>query len=165
MDKTTLHFFTAIKKRWSKTYREKHNPTAGNQVWRWLNKMVWRQTVIKKIKEKREENNNENNRQKTIRELSRRLNLKQCTITRIAGAYVDAEKNIITRFNETFLNMEDTEMFKYLNIIKKIYSTKIDEKMLTLEFDPADLKQDAGIFTAAHKWKIERWSSSGWNDR
>ena len=32
-------------------------------------------------------------------------------------------------------------MFKYLNIIKKIYSTKIDEKMLTLEFDPADLKQ------------------------
>ena len=37
--------------------------------------------------------------------------------------------------------MEDTEMFKYLNIIKKIYSTKIDEKMLTLEFDPADLKQ------------------------
>lgn len=78
---------------------------------------------------------------KDIRELSRRLKLETCTITRIAGAYVDAEKNIITRFNETFLNMEDTEMFKYLNIIKKIYSTKIDEKMLTLEFDPADLKQ------------------------
>ena len=58
---------------------------------------------------------------------------------------MDAEKNIITRFNETFLNMEDTEMFKYLNIIKKIYSTKIDEKMLTLEFDPADFKTDAGI--------------------
>ena len=40
MDKTTLHFFTAIKNGRSKTYREKHNPTAGNQVWRWLNKMV-----------------------------------------------------------------------------------------------------------------------------
>ena len=78
---------------------------------------------------------------KDIKELSRRLKPETCTITRIAGAYVDAEKNIITRFNETFLNMEDTEMFKYLNIIKKIYSTKIDEKMLTLEFDPADLKQ------------------------
>ena len=46
---------------------------------------------------------------KDIRELSRRLKPETCTITRIAGAYVDAEKNIITRFNETFLNMEDTE--------------------------------------------------------
>ena len=39
---------------------------------------------------------------KDIRELSRRLKPETCTITRIAGAYVDAEKNIITRFNETF---------------------------------------------------------------
>ena len=92
---------------------------------------------------------------KDIRELSRRLKPETCTITRIAGAYVDAEKNIITRFNETFLNMEDTEMFKYLNIIKKIYSTKIDEKMLTLEFDPADLKQTQGFLQRLTNGKLK----------
>lgn len=75
---------------------------------------------------------------KDIAELKRRFKPELCTIDRIAGAYVDAEKNKIATFNENFMNLDDTELHKYLDIIKSIYSKNIGENILTLEFNPAD---------------------------
>lgn len=75
---------------------------------------------------------------KDIAELKRRFKPELCTIDRIAGAYVDAEKNKIATFNENFMNLDDTEIHKYLDIIKSVYSKNIGENILTLEFNPAD---------------------------
>lgn len=75
---------------------------------------------------------------KDIAELKRRFKPELCTIDRIAGAYVDAEKNKIATFNENFMNLDDTEIHKYLDIIKCVYSKNIGENILTLEFNPAD---------------------------
>ena len=36
-----------------------------------------------------------------------------------SGCYVDADHNKVTSFGETFLNLEDEEFYKYLEIAKK----------------------------------------------
>lgn len=58
---------------------------------------------------------------KDIAELKRRLKKEECTFTRLCGAYVNNSKQIVVKMNETFLNLEDEEFYKYLEIAKKHY--------------------------------------------
>ena len=58
-------------------------------------------------------------RKKDILELKRRLKKDECTFTRMCGCYVDAQKNIVLKIKENFLNLRDEEFFKYLEIAKK----------------------------------------------
>ena len=53
---------------------------------------------------------------KSINELRRRLKKDQCSFTKVCGCYIDDQKNNVTRFHENFLNLEDEEYFKYLEI-------------------------------------------------
>ena len=46
-------------------------------------------------------------RKKDILELKRRLKKDDCTFTKMCGCYVNGEKNILLKFNETFLNLEE----------------------------------------------------------
>ncbi len=78
---------------------------------------------------------------KDIQELRRRITKENCTFTRMCGCYVDADKNKITKISETFLNLDDEEFFKYMDIAKAIFSKKIDEKMLQLNFTGEGLEQ------------------------
>lgn len=71
---------------------------------------------------------------KDINELKRRLTKHGCTFTRMCGCYVDAEHNKITNIAETFLNLEEEDFFKYLDIAKKVFSGKIGNNILELEF-------------------------------
>lgn len=71
---------------------------------------------------------------KDILELKRRFKKEDCTFTRLAGCYVNGEKNIILNINETFLNMEEDEFFKYLEIAKKTLSGTIGNNLLELNF-------------------------------
>lgn len=73
-------------------------------------------------------------RKKDILELKRRLKKNDCTFTRMCGCYVDAEKNIILNFNKTFLNLEEEEFFKYLEIAKKVLSGTVGNNLLELNF-------------------------------
>ena len=59
---------------------------------------------------------------KDILELKRRFKKDACTFTRLCGCYVDADHNKVTSFGETFLNLEDEEFYKYLEIAKKVMS-------------------------------------------
>ena len=52
----------------------------------------------------------------------------------MCGCYVDANKNKIVELNETFLNLEDEEFFKYLEIAKKALSGTIGNNLLELNF-------------------------------
>lgn len=58
-------------------------------------------------------------RNKDILELKRRFKKEACTITKMCGCYVDANKNKVVELNETFLNLEDEEFYKYLDIAKR----------------------------------------------
>ncbi len=71
---------------------------------------------------------------KDILELKRRLKKEACTFTRLCGCYVDADHNKVTSFGSTFLNLEDEELFKYLEIAKKVLSGAIGNNLLELEF-------------------------------
>lgn len=73
-------------------------------------------------------------RKKDILELKRRLKKDDCTFTKMCGCYVNGEKNILLKFNETFLNLEEDEFFKYLEIAKKSLSGTIGNNLLELEF-------------------------------
>lgn len=71
---------------------------------------------------------------KDILELKRRFKKDSCTFTRICGCYVDSDRNKITTFGETFLNLEDEEFFKYLEIAKKVLSGTVGNNILNPEF-------------------------------
>lgn len=71
---------------------------------------------------------------KDILELKRRFKKDACTFTRLCGCYVDADRNKVTTFGETFLNLEDEEFYKYLEIAKKVMSGTLGNNILELEF-------------------------------
>lgn len=75
---------------------------------------------------------------KDILELKRRFKKDACTFTRLCGCYVDADHNKVTTFSESFLNLEDEEFYKYLEIAKKIMSGTIGNNILELEFPTAE---------------------------
>lgn len=80
---------------------------------------------------------------KDIHELKRRLSKNGCTFTRMCGCYVDGEQNKVTTFSETFLNLEEDEFFKYLDIAKKVLSGTPGNNLLELEF-PLDQEMPGG---------------------
>lgn len=71
---------------------------------------------------------------KDILELKKRLKKDGCTFTRMCGCYVNAKREKVVNINETFLNLEDEEFYKYLEIAKKALSGNIGNNMLQLYF-------------------------------
>lgn len=80
---------------------------------------------------------------KDILELKRRLKKKDCTFTRLGGCYVNVDKEIQLTFNENFLNLEEEEFYKYLEIAGKTLSGAPGNNLLELEF-PKDEEQPGG---------------------
>lgn len=79
---------------------------------------------------------------KDILELKRRLSKTDCTITKMCGCYVDANRNKVVKISETFLNLEDDEFYKYLEIARKCLSGNIGNNLLKLDFPLAE--EEAG---------------------
>lgn len=73
-------------------------------------------------------------RKKDILELKKRFKKDNCTFTKMCGCYVNGEKNIIFTFRETFLNLDEDEYFKYLEIAKKVLSGTVGNNILELNF-------------------------------
>ena len=73
-------------------------------------------------------------RNRDILELKRRFKKENCTITRMCGCYVDGERNRVVKLEETFLNLDEEEFFKYLEIAKKVLSGTVGNQLLELEF-------------------------------
>ncbi|AOR23152.1 DUF4317 domain-containing protein [Clostridium taeniosporum] len=73
-------------------------------------------------------------RKKDILELKRRFKKDHCTFTKMCGCYVNGEKHLILKFRETFLNLDEDEYFKYLEIAKKVLSGTIGNNILELNF-------------------------------
>lgn len=69
-----------------------------------------------------------------IAEIRKQFTPERCAITRIAGCYVDADKNIRTLMKEAFYSIPEEETFKYFDIFKKTLSGKTGKNLLDLEF-------------------------------
>lgn len=74
-------------------------------------------------------------RKKDILELKKRFKKDHCTFTKMCGCYVNGEKNILLKFRETFLNLEEDDYFKYLEIAKKVLSGTIENNILEINFE------------------------------
>lgn len=114
---------------------------------------------------------------KSINELRRRLKKDQCSFTKMCGCYIDDQKNKVTMFNENFLNLEDEEYYKYLEIAKKVLSTNIGNNMLELDFPLEEEKpgghqqflmgikksalEDEGLLESFYDMIIEKYDSVG----
>ena len=71
---------------------------------------------------------------KEVLELKKRLSKNGCTFTKMSGCYVNAHKEMKVIFNETFLNLEEEEFYKYLDIAKKTLSGTVGNNLIELEF-------------------------------
>lgn len=71
---------------------------------------------------------------KDVLELKRRFKKSECTFTRMCGCYVNGSKEIVLNIGETFLNLEEEEFYKYLEIAKKTLSGTIGNNLLELDF-------------------------------
>lgn len=114
---------------------------------------------------------------KSIGELRRRLKKDSCTFTRMCGCYVDDSKNKVIKIDESFLNLEDEEYFKYLEIAKKILSTNVGNNILELDFPLEEEKpgghqqfllgikksglKDQGLLDTFYDMIIEKYDSLG----
>ena len=74
-------------------------------------------------------------RKKDILELKKRFKKDHCTFTKMCGCYVNGEKNVLLKFRETFLNLEEDDYFKFLEIAKKVLSGTIGNNILELNFE------------------------------
>ena len=80
---------------------------------------------------------------KEITEIKRQFTPERCTLTRIGGCYVDAEKEKRTQFKEAFFSLPEEEAFKYFDLLKKTLSGTIGRNLTTMEF-PLDTEREGG---------------------
>lgn len=71
---------------------------------------------------------------KEVLELKRRFKKEAATFTRVCGCYVDGNHNKICQFGNTFLNLEEDEFYKYLEIANKALSGTLGNNLLELHF-------------------------------
>lgn len=71
---------------------------------------------------------------KEISEIKKRFTKTKCSISRICGCYVDADKQKRMTLKEAFLSLPEEEMFKYIDIFRKTLSGSIGKTMMNMEF-------------------------------
>ena len=79
---------------------------------------------------------------KDVLEIRRRFT-KNTSIDRVSGCYVDCNRNIVVKFNESFYGLSEEEFYKYLEIAKKTMSGNVGNNILELEF-PSDEEETGG---------------------
>lgn len=71
---------------------------------------------------------------KEISEIKKRFTKTKCSISRICGCYVDADKQKRMTLKEAFLSLPEEEMFKYIDIFRKTLSGSIGKTMMNMDF-------------------------------
>ena len=71
---------------------------------------------------------------KEILEIRKQFSPANCAITRIAGCYVDHEKNKVMQTKDAFLSLPEEEAFKYFDIFKKALSGGVGKNLIPLGY-------------------------------
>lgn len=94
---------------------------------------------------------------KEVLELKKRFKKETATFTRVCGCYVDGNHNKICKIGNTFLNLEEEEFYKYLEIANKSLSGTLGNNLLELSF-PVEEEEVGGrqhILMALRETKLE----------
>ena len=92
---------------------------------------------------------------KEVLEIRKQFTPANCSITRIAGCYVDHEKNKKMESKSAFLSLPEEEAFKYFDIFKKTLSGTMGKNMLNMEF-PIDQEMPGGTQEFLMKLKASK---------
>ena len=92
---------------------------------------------------------------KEVLEIRKQFTPANCAITRIAGCYVDHEKNKKMESKSAFLSLPEEEAFKYFDIFKKTLSGTMGKNMLNMEF-PIDQEMAGGTQEFLMKLKASK---------
>lgn len=92
---------------------------------------------------------------KEVLEIRKQFTPANCSITRIAGCYVDYEKNKKMESKSAFLSLPEEEAFKYFDIFKKTLSGTMGKNMLNMEF-PIDQEMPGGTQEFLMKLKASK---------
>ena len=92
---------------------------------------------------------------KEVLEIRKQFTPANCAITRIAGCYVDHEKNKKMESKLAFLSLPEEEAFKYFDIFKKTLSGTMGKNMLNMEF-PIDQEMPGGTQEFLMKLKASK---------
>lgn len=94
---------------------------------------------------------------KEVLELKRRFKKEEASFTRLVGCYVDGNRNKVCKFGGKFLNLEEEEFYKYLEIANKALSGTMGNNLLELSF-PLEEEAIGGrqqILMALRETKLE----------
>lgn len=92
---------------------------------------------------------------KEVLEIRKQFTPANCAITRIAGCYVDHEKNKKMESKSAFLSLPEEEAFKYFDIFKKTLSGTMGKNILNMEF-PIDQEMPGGTQEFLMKLKASK---------
>ena len=92
---------------------------------------------------------------KEVLEIRKQFTPANCAITRIAGCYVDHEKNKKMESKSAFFSLPEEEAFKYFDIFKKTLSGTMGKNMLNMEF-PIDQEMPGGTQEFLMKLKASK---------
>lgn len=68
-----------------------------------------------------------------ISEIKKLFTLKNCSITRICGCYVNGDKDIINTWSQNFLAMDEEDLLKYMALFKKCLQGSLNKTMFNIK--------------------------------
>ncbi len=80
---------------------------------------------------------------KEISEIKKQFTPANCAITKIAGCYVNGDKEKVTTFKDAFLSLSEEEIFKYFEIFRKVLSGTIGKNLMNMDF-PLEAEKEGG---------------------
>lgn len=67
-----------------------------------------------------------------ISEIKKSFTLKNCSVTRICGCYVNGDKDIINTWSQNFMAMDEEDLFKYMDLFRKCLSGALDKTLFNI---------------------------------
>ena len=84
--------------------------------------------------------------------------IQECGISRLCGCYVDGNKEKVKTFNEIFLNLDEEELHKYLEIFRKTLSGTLGKNLIDLSFvdsENEDINSGRGLLTSLKRSELK----------
>lgn len=100
---------------------------------------------------------------KEISEIRRLLTKDHCRVDRMAGCYVNGDKEKVMTMKEAFLSLPDEEMHKYCDLLRKVLSGTLGRQLHMLEF-PMEEETEGGKQDALLKLRDSRLADDGENN-
>lgn len=84
--------------------------------------------------------------------------IEECGIARLCGCYVNGDKEKVKVFSESFLNFDEKEQHKYLEIFRKNMSGTLGKNLIDLSFvnqDSEDISFGKGMLNALKRSELK----------